>query len=151
MPEEAARDVTVYRTFSAPAERLFEAFVDPDVSAWWGPHGFSTTTHAKEVRVGGEWRFTMHGPDGTDYAGNRIVYTQVERPTLLSYDHWIPTDVETPHFSATVTFDATKEGATLVTLRMEFPTSGARDAAVGWGVRIGGEQTLARLAARLAQ
>lgn len=33
----------------------------------WGPEGFTTTTRAFEFRVGGEWDFVMHGPDGTDY------------------------------------------------------------------------------------
>ena len=39
----------------------------PGLSRWWGPEGFSTTTRAFEFRVGGEWDFVMHGPDGTDY------------------------------------------------------------------------------------
>ena len=44
---------------------------------WWGgPRGFTTTTHEIDVRVGGTWRFNMHGPDGVDYP-NVVVYREI--------------------------------------------------------------------------
>jgi uncharacterized protein YndB with AHSA1/START domain len=47
---------------------VFEAFTEVrHLSQWLGPEGFTTTTRAFEFRVGGEWVFVMHGPDGTDY------------------------------------------------------------------------------------
>lgn len=63
---------------------MFEAFTDASaISNWWGPNGFRTTTASKDVRVGGAWVFTMHGPDGTDLP-NHVLYTDVrgERPSL---------------------------------------------------------------------
>jgi uncharacterized protein YndB with AHSA1/START domain len=37
-----------------------------------------------DVRPDGEWRFFMHGPDGTDHP-NRIRYTEVRRPERLVF------------------------------------------------------------------
>ncbi len=64
----ADREIVISRVISAPREVVFEAFSEVrHLSRWWGPEGFTTTTEAFEFRVGGEWDFVMHGPDGTDY------------------------------------------------------------------------------------
>jgi uncharacterized protein YndB with AHSA1/START domain len=81
------REIVLTRVFDAPPETVFEAFTDPErVVHWWGPQGFATTVHEMDVRPGGEWRFTMHGPDGWDYR-NRIVYLEVARPERIVYKH----------------------------------------------------------------
>src|ERR671932_6885 len=64
----ADREIVVSRSIDAPRELVFEAFTGVrHLSRWWGPEGFTTTTRSFEFRVGGEWDFVMHGPDGTDY------------------------------------------------------------------------------------
>src|ERR1700730_9629904 len=64
----ADREIVISRVINAPRELVFEAFTEVrHLSRWWGPDGFTTTTRAFEFRVGGEWEFVMHGPDGTDY------------------------------------------------------------------------------------
>ena len=48
-----------------PRETVFDAMTDPkQVVQWWGPRGFTTTIREMDVRVGGVWSHTMHGPDG---------------------------------------------------------------------------------------
>ena len=60
-----SRSIIGTRVFDAPRELVFEAFTDvKHLARWWGPGGFTTTTHAIDVRPGGVWRFVMHGPDG---------------------------------------------------------------------------------------
>src|SRR5438128_4540492 len=62
----ADREIVITRVVDAPRELVFEAFTEVrHLSRWWGPEGFTTTTRAFEFRVGGEWDFVMHGPDGT--------------------------------------------------------------------------------------
>ncbi|MGQ0484766.1 MAG: SRPBCC family protein [Hyphomicrobiales bacterium] len=141
------REIIMTRLLDAPRELVFRAFTDPDnIGKWWGPNGFSTTTHAMDVRVGGVWRFTMHGPDGTDYP-NRVVYTEIRKPERIAYDHYAG-DEGLPHFKAVVTLDA--EGAkTKVTLRLIAATAERRDGFVAFGAVEGGLQTLSRLAAYL--
>ena len=70
--ERAARSMIITRVLSAPPEKAFEAWTKPEALArWFGPNGFSITMHIHDFRVGGVWRFVMHGPDGKDYQ-NRI-------------------------------------------------------------------------------
>src|SRR5665647_811385 len=82
----ADREIVISRVISAPRELVFEAFTEVrHLSRWWGPEGFTTTTRAFEFRVGGEWDFVMHGPDGTDYQ-EWITWTEIapsERTAML--------------------------------------------------------------------
>lgn len=149
------RELVIARLFDAPRELVFEAYTNTDAkSQWWGPHGFTTTTHTADVRPGGEWRFTMHGPDGTDYP-NRIVYREIVAPERLVYDHDDDgeargVEVRT-RFVAELSFEA-RGNQTLVTLRQRWPSVevlAAKEAAVG--AIAGGQQTLQRLAQHLAR
>jgi uncharacterized protein YndB with AHSA1/START domain len=137
----------ITRYFDAPRELVFDVFTDKQhISQWWGPRGFTTTTHAHELRVGREWRFTMHGPDGKDWP-NRIVYHEIVRPERLAYSHG---DFEKPHFEVTVTFSAEGRG-TRITMRSLFPSPEACEAVKKFGAVEGGNQTLERLAEFLAR
>jgi hypothetical protein len=76
----AGREIVITRVISAPREVVFEAFTEVrHLSRWWGPEGFTTTTRAFEFRVGGQWDFVMHGPDGTDYQ-EWISWTEIAPP-----------------------------------------------------------------------
>ncbi len=51
-------DLVFERTFDAPRERVWKAFMDPEiVPRWWGPHGTTTTVDEMDVRPGGKWRY----------------------------------------------------------------------------------------------
>ena len=112
------REIVVTRLLDAPRELVFRVWTQPEhAGQWWGPHGFTTTTHAMDVRPGGEWRYTMHGPDGTDYP-NRIRYEEVVPPERLVYQHSGADDPDA-RFHTTVTFQA-QGGLTLLTMRALF-------------------------------
>ena len=147
----ADREIVQTRVFDAPRERVFDAWTDPKhVAEWFGPNGFTTTTHEMDVRPGGKWRFIMHGPDGTDY-DNLIVYREVVRPERLAYSHGSGEADDPYQFEVTVTF-ADEGGKTNLTMRALFPSAEARDYAVREvGAIEGGRQTLARLAEYLAK
>jgi uncharacterized protein YndB with AHSA1/START domain len=144
------REIVLSRVFDAPRELVFAAWTDPaHVTHWWGPRGFTTTTAEMDVRPGGVWRFVMHGPDGTDYP-NTIVFTEVERPERIAYDHVGEADHGDVKFHTTVTF-ADRGGKTELTLRMVFATVEERNHVVErYGAIEGGEQMLERFAAFLA-
>ena len=83
----ADREIVITRVISAPRELVFEAFTEVrHLSRWWGPEGFTTTTRAFEFRVGGEWDFVMHGPDGTDYQ-EWISWTEIAPPERIALLH----------------------------------------------------------------
>lgn len=152
-PADPAREIVTVRDFDAPRELVFGAWTDAKhVSNWWGPNGFTTTTHVMDVRPGGVWRFIMHGPDGRDYQ-NVITYLAVDRPERLVYQHGGDAGdagAKPVAFHTTVTF-AEVSGKTRVTLRAVFPSAAERDrVAREYGAVEGGQQTLARLAEHLA-
>ena len=147
--DTAGREISISRVINAPRELVFDAFIDPKhVSNWWGPNGFRTTTYEMSVRPGGVWRFTMHGPDGTDYP-NKIVYREVVRPERLVYEHSGDDASDEHRFISTVTFE-TQGAGTRVTLRALFATIEQCEAHKKFGAIEGGNQTLARLAAHVA-
>src|ERR1700710_1570223 len=81
------RGIVISRVIGAPPELVFEAFTEVrHLSQWWGPEGFTTTTRAFEFRVGGEWEFVLHGPDGTDYQ-EVISWTQITPPERIALLH----------------------------------------------------------------
>jgi uncharacterized protein YndB with AHSA1/START domain len=47
---------------------------------------FTTTTYEFAFVPGDEWRFIMHGPDGTDYH-TRVLLRQIVAPSRLVYDN----------------------------------------------------------------
>jgi uncharacterized protein YndB with AHSA1/START domain len=138
-------EIVITRVFDAPRHLVFEAFMDPvHIGSWWGPKGFTTTTHQMDFRPGGIWRHTMHGPDGTDYE-NENVYVEIAKPERLVYDH-----VSEPRHRTTITFE-NEGGKTRLTFRMVFPTAADRGRTVTkHGAIEGGKQMMERLATRLA-
>ncbi|MEO8590952.1 MAG: SRPBCC domain-containing protein [Flavobacteriales bacterium] len=143
----ADREIIIERIINAPRERVWHAFTDPKaVEQWWGPDGFTLTTKAFDFSVGGDWIFTMHGPDGRDYL-NHIRFTEIVKPSLMAHDHGgdLAGDERKVMFKATITLDDL--GAkTRVTMRSVFPTAEARALVVKeYGAIEGGKQHLARL------
>ena len=61
------REITLTRLIAAPRELLFKVFTEADhLARWFGPKGFTVTTHRADIREGGSLYYTMHGPDGTN-------------------------------------------------------------------------------------
>ncbi|CAM5304018.1 SRPBCC family protein [Leifsonia shinshuensis] len=146
-PEEDAADraIVVSRVVDAPRELAFEAFTEVrHLSRWWGPEGFTTTTRSFEFRVGGEWAFSMRGPDGTVHS-EWITWTAIVPPERIELRHGERRD-DPDTFESVLTFTPEGEG-TRVELRTVFPTIALRDQAIERSHAVeGGRQTLAKLA-----
>jgi uncharacterized protein YndB with AHSA1/START domain len=139
------REIVISRVIDAPRELVFEAFTEVrHLSKWWGPVGFTTTTRAFEFRIGGEWDFVMHGPDGTDYQ-EWICWTAIAPPERIALVHGEFRD-DPNAFKSVLTF--TPDGAsTRIEMRTAFPSRELRDEAVEKYRAIeGGQQTLSKLA-----
>ena len=146
-PNTAEREIASTRVFDAPRELVWKVWTDPEhIGKWWGPIGFTTTTKEFDLRPGGMWLFTMHGPDGTDYR-NEVTYTAVAQPERIEYDHG-----PTPIFHVTIIFEEEGETKTKLSMQMLFPTKDERDrTAEKFGAVEGLNQTLGRLEEYLAQ
>jgi uncharacterized protein YndB with AHSA1/START domain len=146
------KTIVATHEFEAPRALAFEVWTDPrhlahkHLAQWWGPDGFTITTSRFEMKVGGVWRFVMHGPDGRDYE-NRITFDEIVPPDLIRYHHGGGDDVEPVQFRTTVTFEELERNLTRVTLHATFPSAAERDRVVKeYGAAEGAKQTLSRLA-----
>src|SRR5215470_4122299 len=120
-----SNEIKITRIYDAPVAAVWDAWTDPDqVAQWWGPRGFTLTTHSKDLRPGGTWDYTMHGPDGTDYP-NLAQYHEVEKNALLVYDHGGSKD-RPPLFRVTVRFEEI-QGKTKMDMTMALPTPEAAE------------------------
>ncbi len=146
----SAREVVFSRVIAAPPALVWEIWSDVrHLHEWFGPAGFTTTTHEFTFAPGGVWRFTMHGPDGRDYP-NRIVFRTIEPMTRIVYTNdWDLPDAPLD-FTVVVTFAAEGEGTRLM-LHMAFADDAAlRTAVERYGVLRGGVETFERIAGYLA-
>jgi len=145
----APNEIRIVRIYDAPVQAVWDAWTDPAQAAqWWGPRGFTLTTHSKDLRVGGVWHYTMHGPDGTDYI-NKTLYHEVEPLAKLVYDHG-GNDEQAPLFRVTVLF-AEEGGKTRMDMRMSLPTAEAAEQTRKFVKQAGGESTWDRLAEYLGK
>jgi uncharacterized protein YndB with AHSA1/START domain len=139
------RTIVIERVVNGPRETVWRAWTDPaQIPVWWGPDGFTTTMLEMDVRVGGRWRYIMHGPDGKDWP-NRVVYREIVKPERLAYDHGSDIDDDPDGFQSEATFEDVGGGRTRVRLRMVLKSAAAREAVIKFGAVELGHQTLGRL------
>jgi uncharacterized protein YndB with AHSA1/START domain len=141
--------ISITRLYDAPLSAVWEAWTIPEeVALWWGPRGFTLTTHSHDLRTGGHWHYTMHGPDGTDYE-NTTQYLEVVPLQRMVYDHGGHKD-RPPLFRVTALFTE-RDGRTQLNMSMAFPTPEVAVEMRGFIRKAGGEGTWDRLAEYLAK
>ncbi len=139
-----SNELRITRVYEAPVQAVWDAWTDPVQAAqWWGPRGFTITTHSKDLQVGGHWHYTMHGPDGVDYP-NKTKYLEVEECAKLVYDHG-GNDEREPLFRVTVLFSESN-GKTRMEMCMTLPTPEAAEETRKFVKDAGGNATWDRLA-----
>ncbi len=58
--EENKKELTIERTYDAPRDLVFKAWIDPKmVAQWWGPRGVTNPTCEWEARPGGNIHIVM--------------------------------------------------------------------------------------------
>ncbi|MGQ3013375.1 MAG: SRPBCC family protein [Flavobacteriales bacterium] len=144
MENTADREIRIQHRFKTPVEQLWAAWTQPEhITHWWGPDGFTSTIHEMDLREGGEWRLTLHGPDGTNYP-NRSVFKEIVPLHKIVFEHF------NPHFMTTVLFEPDGE-YTLLEWTMVFDTPEQRDIIVkAHKAEEGQKQNLQRLQAYLS-
>ena len=61
-------EIVSSRIVNASRELVFLAWANPNhLKNWWGPAGFTNTFNEFDFRVGGRWKFIMHGPEKGNY------------------------------------------------------------------------------------
>ncbi|NIK71384.1 SRPBCC family protein [Paenibacillus sp. BK720] len=131
-------EIVSTREFDFARERVFEAWVNPELlKRWWGPNGFTNTFHECEIKPGGNWRFTMHGPNGVDYE-NHNVFEEIVPLERIVLRH-----TSNPEFQLTAIFEDL-DGRSRLTFRQLFKDKKTFEAVKAYAVD-GNEQNLDRL------
>lgn len=142
--QQNPNEIKITRLYNASVKAVWDAWTDPEqVAQWWGPRGFTITTHSKDFRPGGSWVYTMHGPDGVEYP-NKTPYLEIETYKRLVYDHG-GNDDRPPLFRVTVLFSEI-DGQTKMDMTMTLPTPEALEQAKKIIKDAGGNTTWDRLA-----
>jgi uncharacterized protein YndB with AHSA1/START domain len=103
-----------------------------------------------DIRTGGVWRFTMHGPDGRDYP-NRVTFTEMVPGERIAYHHTDDNDQPQITSHQTLVTFAPHPRGTELTMRLVFRSAEERDrVAREYGAIEGGKQCAERLAEHVA-
>jgi uncharacterized protein YndB with AHSA1/START domain len=111
-------EIVTTRIFKAPRKLVYKAWTDPEhLKIWWGPKGFTNTFDLFDLRVGGRWVFTMHGPERGNYR-NECTFVAIREPELLVWDRQ-----SKPIFQVEVVFEELAGNETKVTFKQKFETA----------------------------
>lgn len=96
--------ITIIREFDAPRERVFRAYIDPELYAQWiGPRSLTTKITRWSARTGGEWAYSSH-QDGVEVASFYGSFHEVRPSERIVW---------------TFTWEGAPDGVSLETLTLE--------------------------------
>jgi uncharacterized protein YndB with AHSA1/START domain len=143
MTDVTSQSLRVTRRFEASPEAVFDAWLNPAVTARWLFTGPTSEAHTTEldVRVGGQWKITDRR-EGTDYVALGE-YLEIDRPRRLVFSFAMP---QFSPESCNVTVEVAAAGTgSLMTLTQEpTPAEAVKPTEDGWnGMFLGLDQILA--------
>jgi len=133
----------IERVFDAPRALVFEMWVKAKhMSNWAAPDGFTIPVNEGELRLGGQWRSAMRGPDGN---GRWLsgTYREITPPQRLVFSHQWDGGPET---MVSVTFEEFGDKT-----RMIFRQTGFESLAARSGHEGGWNQSFGKLSAYLGK
>lgn len=67
----AQRTLTITKKITAPLEKVWAAWTEPEhIAQWWGPKGIPVTIIAHDFKIGGQWQYSMEMPDGNSFVSD---------------------------------------------------------------------------------
>jgi uncharacterized protein YndB with AHSA1/START domain len=111
--------VTVRRTIAAPAEVLFDAWLNADsLATWMRPRGISHSECKVDPQVGGAFEIVMHGREGAMLHSG--TYQVIDRPKRLVFT-WISLHTQQQTTQVTVEFHPANGKTEVVITHMQLP------------------------------
>lgn len=133
------------RIFNAPVELVWKVWSEHQhLDNWWGPKGFTQTTHQHHFVTGGAWNFTMHGPNGVDYK-NEMQYGEIILHQKIVLQH-----LSLPKFTITTFFTSLENNQTKVEFNSVFEDQSAFESVLDFAI-LANVQHQTRFEAELAK
>ena len=108
-------EIVSSRVINFPIDMVFRAWTEPDhLKNWWGPAGFTNTFYEFDFRVGGRWRFMMHGPEKGNYP-NEVEFIIIKKPTLIAWNR-----ISKPLFQVVASFEELTKDKTKIVFKQVF-------------------------------
>ena len=114
--------VHLHRVLTAPPERVYRAFIDPDAMVkWLPPHGFTAKMHSADMRVGGGYKMSFTNfttGNGHSFGGK---YVEMKPGELLKYTDKFDEPNMPGEMQVTVTFRKVMGGTELKIVQEGIP------------------------------
>lgn len=82
--DQAKKQLKVVRQFDAPIETVWKAWTESKLlDQWWAPRPWMTRTKSMDFRPGGNWLYSMVGPEGEQHFA-RMDYESIDAPKSYS-------------------------------------------------------------------
>jgi PhnB protein len=148
------RTITVERSYQAPLNTVWDAWTRAEILCkWWAPKPWKCVILSLDLRVGGQWRYYMEGPDG-DRHHCHFDYTAVEpRASFAGTDGFCDVEgtplADMPRMFWETGFEPDK-GATIVRVQITFDSAGELEKIIAMGFKEGFSQGMDQLEELLA-
>ena len=77
--------VTLKRTFDAPVDLVWEAWINSEhITKWWGPKGMTTRIIEHNFEVGGKWKYSMTMPNGQEFISEGVFKEIIKHKKIIS-------------------------------------------------------------------
>ncbi len=138
------REIVMTRVFDAPRGLVFDCFTKPELLKRWGlgPRGWTLPVCEIDLKVGGEWRFVIRGPDGKEM-GMRGMYREIVRPERVVQTERFD---DYPGEALNTTVLVEQGGKTTLTVTLLYDSQATRDAVLKSGMESGAAASYDRLA-----
>ncbi|PCJ93407.1 MAG: activator of HSP90 ATPase [Flavobacteriaceae bacterium] len=91
MSDLNSRTVTLKRTFNAPIKLVWEAWTQAEhIANWWGPQGMEVQIVEHDFNVGGQWKYTMLMPNGSEFITDGVYSEIVALKKIISSANFKP-------------------------------------------------------------
>ena len=123
------------RTIKAPAERVYQCFLDPDAYAKWiPPHGFTGKVHHMEPKVGGTYRMSFSTIDRKwTHAFGGVYLELVPNKRIVHTDKFEDPAMGQGTMTVTIDLKPVKDGTEVTIVQAGIPAGPAADGApYGW-------------------
>ena len=134
--------VRFQRVLRAPAQRIYQAFIDPDAMAkWLPPHGFTGRVHAMDARVGGGYRMSFTNLSNGQSHSFGGTYLELDPGKRICHTDRFDDENLSGEMVTTITFKSTQVGT-----EVNIEQAGIPDVISGEACCLGWQESLQLLA-----